>query len=155
MTVPVNSWPPLVIARNTPRAIRWRDFLLTLVMWMLFAIMLETEFKLFLGSHLNVFGLGEFDAKGNWPFFFEQLVPFLITAGILVYLLVATGVLTLRRRRRALLMPPPAPLDLATECRQARLDETSLLAARAARIVVVHIGSQGNVDLEGRRVVHH
>jgi hypothetical protein len=152
MTVPVNSWPPLVIARNTPRTIRWRDFLLTLVMWMLFAFMLDTEFKLFFGSYLQAFGLDEFDAKGNWPLFFEQLIPFLITAGVLVYLLVATGVLTLRRRRRALLLPPPAPLDLATEGRQAHLDETSLLAARAARIVVVHIGSQGSVELEIQRM---
>ncbi len=151
MTVPVNSWPPLVVARNAPRAIRWRDFLLTLAMWMLFAVMLETEFKLFLGSYLKAFGLGEFDAKGNWPLFLEQLMPFVITAGVLVYLLVATGVLTLRRRRRALLLPPPAPLDLATEGRQAHLDETSLLAARAARVVIVHIGSQGNVGLEIRR----
>jgi hypothetical protein len=131
--------------------VRWRDFLLTLAMWTLFAIMLETEFKLFLGSYLKAFGLGEFDGKGNWPLFLEQLMPFLVTAGVLVYLLVATGVLTLRRRRHALLLPPPAPLDLVIECQQAHLDETSLLAGRAARIVVVNIGSQGNVELKIQR----
>src|SRR5213079_136795 len=124
MTAPTLPWPPLIVARNMPRAIRLRDFLLTLLMWILFAIMLETEFKLFAGSYLKGFGFAEFDAEGNWPLFFERLTPFLFTTGVLVCLLTAAGILTLRRRRLALLRPPPAPLDFATECREAGLNET-------------------------------
>ena len=119
-------------------------------MWVLFAIMLETEFELFSGDHLGRLGFGDFDTEANWPIFFERLTPFLVTTGVLVYLLTA-GILTLRRRRLALLRPPPAPLDLETECREAGLNETTLLAARSARIIVVHIGSQGNVEIEIQR----
>jgi tetratricopeptide (TPR) repeat protein len=46
-------WPPLIVADHTPRWVRWRDFALTLMMWILFAIMLETEFELFVGPHLE------------------------------------------------------------------------------------------------------
>ena len=129
-----------------------RDFLLTLLMWIAVRDHARDRIQAFFRL-LFARGLvwASSTRKANWPLFFERLTPFLLTTGVLVYLLTAAGILTLRRRRLALLRPPPAPLDLATECREAGLNETTLLAARSARIVVVHIGSQGNVEIEIQR----
>src|SRR5262249_46377186 len=61
MSDAAKPWPPLIVAKHTPRWVRWRDFALTLMMWILFAIMLETEFELFAGGHLERWGFGDFD----------------------------------------------------------------------------------------------
>jgi hypothetical protein len=150
MTGANRPWPPLVIADHVPRLVRWRDFLLTLLMWIAFAIMLETEFELFFGDHLERLGLGNFDTEANWPIFFERLTPFLVTIVLLISLLVVASVLTLRRRRRALSLPSPDPLELVCEARRAGLDAPALTAARALRVAVVHIETDGTYRIEPR-----
>jgi hypothetical protein len=132
-------WPPLIVAEHTPRLIRWRDFLLTLLMWLLFAAMLETEFEMFFGHQLERWGLGDFDTEANWPTFFDRLMPFFETIVGLVWFLMLASVLTLRRRRRSLLLPAPAPLGLAEECRRSGMTETELTSGRALRIAIVHL----------------
>ena len=57
------TWPPLIVASTKPRWVWWRDFALTLAMWLVFAVMLETEFELFVGRYLEHLGLGDFDTK--------------------------------------------------------------------------------------------
>ena len=52
-------WPPLIVASTTPTWVKARDVVLTLVMWVLFAIMLRTEFDLFFGRYLARLGLGD------------------------------------------------------------------------------------------------
>jgi hypothetical protein len=136
-------WPPLIIADRVPRFIRWRDFLLTLLMWIAFAILLEKEFQLFFGDHLERLGLGDFNTEPNWPMFFQRLTPFLVTIALLVSLLGVASARTLRRRRRALLLPLPTPLGLAEECRRAGLDEQELTSARTSMSVIVHIDTDG------------
>ena len=37
-------WPPLIVAARPPRWMTSRDHLLTFIMWLLFAMMLETQF---------------------------------------------------------------------------------------------------------------
>jgi hypothetical protein len=148
MTDPDRRWPPLIVADRVPRFIRWRDFVLTLLMWIAFAILLEKEFELFFGHHLERLGFGDFDTEANWPMFFERLTPFLMTIALLVSLLGVASVRTLQRRRRALFLPLPAPLGLAEECRRAGLDERTLISARASRIVIVHIGADGEHRIE-------
>ena len=94
-------WPPLIVARHVSRIIKWRDILLTLMMWGFFAVLLDTEFELFLGNYLEQLGLGPFDTNANWPVFFARLMPFLLTAAILAGLLIIFGLRTLRRRSRS------------------------------------------------------
>jgi hypothetical protein len=150
MTTSKKPWPPLIIASEAPRWVRWRDFVLTLLMWLLLAVMLETEFELVVQHNLVRFGLGEYRTDPNWPEFFERLAPFLAASAILIAMLVVSGLFTRRRRRHALSLPLPPPLDLAAQARRAGLSEPELAAARELSIAVVHIGPDGRHRVEAR-----
>jgi hypothetical protein len=113
------------------------------MMWILFAVMLEREFELFVGPHLERWGLGDFDTEANWAVFFERLMPFIQVTMMLVGALALAGLITLYRRRRGLLLPPPPFLAIAYEARRAGMDETALAAARELRIAIVHIDDDG------------
>jgi hypothetical protein len=136
MSTPAKPWPPLIVAEHTPRWVKWRDFGLTLMMWILFAIMLETEFELFAGPHLERLGLGEFDTEANWEIFFGRLVPFIEIGMMLIGLLALASLITLWRRNRGLRLPPPPLLAVADEARRVGMDEAELAAARELRVVV-------------------
>ena len=69
------TWPPLIIATDKPRWVTWRDFALTLMMWIGFALMLETEFELFFGRYLEQLGLGDFQTEAHWDVFFQHPCP--------------------------------------------------------------------------------
>jgi poly-beta-1,6-N-acetyl-D-glucosamine biosynthesis protein PgaD len=145
-----SPWPPLIVARHVPRLVKWRDTLLTLMMWGFFAVLLDIEFELFLGHHLQL-GLGPFDTNAKWSVFFDRLIPFLLTAAILAGLLIIFSLRTLRRRSRALLLPQPAPLETADQAHRAGLDEAELIVARDQRIVIVHIDTNGRHRIEAPR----
>jgi hypothetical protein len=148
MSTAEQRWPPLIVANDVPRLIRWRDILLTLLMWIAFAVMLETEFEMFFGNHLERLGFGDFNTEPNWLIFFERLTPFLLTIALLISLLGVASIRTLQRRRRALLLPMPVPLELAEECRRAGLDAKQLTSARTSMIVIVHIDADGKHRIE-------
>jgi poly-beta-1,6-N-acetyl-D-glucosamine biosynthesis protein PgaD len=141
------SWPPLIIAKHVPRLVKWRDTLLTLMMWGFFAVLLDFEFELFLGHYLQP-GLSRFDANAKWSLFFERLMPFLSAAAMLAGLLIIFSLRTLRRHSRALLLPQPPPLATADQAHRAGLDEAELIAAREQRIVIVHIDTNGSHQIE-------
>ena len=151
MSRPSGRWPPLIVAERVPRSVQWRDFLLTSIAWALFAVLLDTEFKLFLGDLLEWLGLGAYGGKPDWALYFELLTPFLLMAAVLVGLLVLFSVRTLRRRSRARLLGQPAPLEAADQARRAGLDEAALIAARDRRIVIVHIDTDGTHRIETPR----
>ena len=140
---PSVTWPPLIVASEKPKWVQRRDFVLTVAAWLVFAVMLETEFELFFGHYLERLGLGDFDTNPNWPRFFERLRPYvyLIIAALVV--LAAAAVVTIRRYYRNLRQPPPPPLTAAEQARRAGMDEASLVAARARRNVVVHVEPDG------------
>jgi len=144
-------WPPLIVAERVPRSVKWRDALLTLAMWAFFAALLDIEFQLLFGPHLERLGFGPFDTNANWLLFFERLMPFVLTAAALGAMLVIISLRTLHRRRRALLLPQPAPLAAAEEARRAGLDEATLIAARERPIVIVHIDPDGRHRIETRQ----
>jgi hypothetical protein len=143
-------WPPIIVAKHEPRWVKWRDFFLTLMMWVVFAIMLETEFELFAGPHLERLGFGEFDSEGNWDVFFARLMPFLQIDMMLIGLLALASLITLWRRRRALLLPQPPLLSIADEARRTGMDEAELAAARDLRNVVVFIDEDGTHRVKPR-----
>jgi poly-beta-1,6-N-acetyl-D-glucosamine biosynthesis protein PgaD len=140
-------WPPLIVAKQVPRLVKWRDTLLTLMVWVFFAVLLDIEFELLLGHYLQP-GLSRFDTNAKWSLFFERLMPFLLTAAILAGLLIIFSLRTLRRRSRALLLPQPVPLEAADQARRAGLGEAELIVARDQRIVVVHIDTNGRHRIE-------
>jgi hypothetical protein len=141
-------WPPLVVAEHLPRVVRWRDAVITLLMWVFFALLLGAEFELFLGDHLELLGLGGNDTSPDWPEYFARLMPFLLTAAALAAVLVAFGMRTLRRGRTSFLLPQPPPLKAIAEARRAGLDEAALAAAREQRVVTVHIDAGGGYRID-------
>jgi hypothetical protein len=144
------AWPPLIVASEKPRWVYWRDFALTIAMWAIFAIMLESEFELFFGRYLARLGLGDFDTNANWPTFFLRLEPYIWLIIVLVALLAASTVATLRRIRRSLILDPPPPLQPAEEAARAGMDAAALLEARDMRNAVVHVERDGTHRVEAR-----
>ena len=136
-------WPPLIVADHTPRWVKWRDFILTLAMWILFAVMVENEFELFVGRLLEHWGFGDFDSEANWAEFFERLKPFIQITMVLIGVLALSSLVTLLRRRRGLSLPSPLPLAIADEARRAGMNEAVIAAARELQIAVVHIDEDG------------
>ena len=148
---PHDTWPPLIVAGERPNWMWWRDFALTLAMWLLFAVMLETEFELFFGRYLERLGWADLDTNANWPRFFDRLRPYLYVVIVLLAFLAASAVATIARYYRSLRLPPPPPLPAAAQARRARMDETDLLAARQLSNVVVHIAPDGTHRVEPRQ----
>jgi len=145
---PHDSWPPLIVAAETPTWIKWRDVGLTILMWILFGIMLETEFELVISRNLARLGFSYFYIDANWSEFFERLRPFVRTTVLLVVVLIVAGLLTLRRRRISLLIPPPPALEIAADARRAGIDASALAAARDLPVAVVHIDADGRHRIE-------
>jgi hypothetical protein len=143
-------WPPLIVATSTPAAIRWRDLLLTVVMWGLFFVVLESEFELYFGAYLEHWGFGDFDTDADWAEFFHLLLPYLEVSAVLIATLALVNALGVKRRRRSLSIEPPPPLTLAEEARRAGMGEAELAAARELRIAVVHIDADGKLGVEPR-----
>jgi poly-beta-1,6-N-acetyl-D-glucosamine biosynthesis protein PgaD len=148
---PPKVWPPLIVANTKPTWVRVRDVALTVLMWALFAIILETEFEMFFGRNLARLGLSDFDSEWRWLEFFRALRPFVEVAIVLVSLLVVASLLTLRRVARGRRLPQPAPLAAGDEARRVSLDEAELIAARELRVVVVHIEPNGKHRIEPRQ----
>ena len=147
---PHQSWPPLIVASEKPPWLWWRDMALTVAMWMVFAIMLETEFELFFGHYLERLGLGDFNTDANWGEFFRLLRPYIWLIVMLLAILAASTVATIHRVRRSLLLAPPPPLQPAEEAPQAGMDVAALEAARALRNMVVHVEPDGTHRVEPR-----
>jgi poly-beta-1,6-N-acetyl-D-glucosamine biosynthesis protein PgaD len=135
-------WPPLIVADQVPRLVRWRDASLTVLAWGAFALLLEKEFAPVLGA-LQALGVGDFGVKIDWLAYLQRLTPFLVAVAVLACLLVGFSLRTLRRRDRALTLPQPAALGAADEARRAGLSVAELAVARDQRIVVVHMDDEG------------
>jgi hypothetical protein len=147
---PHETWPPLIVASDKPRWVWWRDLALTFVMWLIFAVMLETEFELFFGRYLEQLGLADFDTSANWQRFFERLKPYVYLITALAALLVVAAVATIRRYFRARPLPLPASLPAADQARRAGMREIDLLAARELGNVVMHMAPDGTHRVESR-----
>jgi hypothetical protein len=150
--VPPKVWPPLIVASTKPSWVKVRDVALTVLMWALFVIMLETEFEMFFGRNLARLGLSDFDSDWKWLEFFHALRPFLEVALVLVTLLLVAGMFTLRRVARGRLLPQPAPLTVGEQAGRVGMTEAELIAARELRGVVVHIDADGKYRVEAHRV---
>ncbi len=149
-----DSWPPLIVAAETPTWIKWRDVGLTILMWVLFGIMLETEFELVIGRNLARLGFSEFYIDPNWSEFFARLRPYIRTTVVLIVVLIVAGLLTLRRRRISLLVPQPPALEISADAHRAGMDVSALAAARELPVVVVHIDADGRHRIEAGQSGH-
>jgi poly-beta-1,6-N-acetyl-D-glucosamine biosynthesis protein PgaD len=131
------SWPPLIDAAHLPRAVKWRDRVLTMLAWAALAVLLAEEFT-FVARTLQALGYDNGNVKPNWPARAERLIPYFAVAIVMAVLLIYFSVRTLQRRSRSLDLPQPAPLEAAVEAQRIGLDERALIAARNQPIVIVH-----------------
>lgn len=137
-------WPPLVVSADVPRLVKWRDLLITLLMWGFFIVLLDTEFELLFSRYLEWLGVIDADIDPHWTRYFRLLVPYLLAVAVVFAGLLLFGLRTLLRGQRALLLRQPDPLQIAEEARRSGLDETALIAARQRRIVTVQIDADGS-----------
>jgi poly-beta-1,6-N-acetyl-D-glucosamine biosynthesis protein PgaD len=143
-----HAWPPLIVADQVPRAVRWRDFLVTLLAWIAFVALLDEEFMLTLGA-IKALGLSDAEVQGDTSFQPARLVPYLLIAATLGGLLFLFSLRTLRRRARGLTLPAPEPLAIGEQARGVGLSEDALAAARRQRTVIVHNDDSG-LWIEGK-----
>jgi poly-beta-1,6-N-acetyl-D-glucosamine biosynthesis protein PgaD len=150
MSAPPVDVPPLIVADKVSRALKWRDAVLTLLMWGIIANLLAHELGL---VWVDSFALHGPDAAKDidWLHRLEGLSLFLIAAAVLSSILTLFGVRTARRRRRIRALPLPEPLATADQARRAGLEEAALLAAREHRIVTVHLEPDGRFRIEAPR----
>ncbi len=130
------TWPPLITDAARPHWILWRDRVLTLLVWLLFAA-LFIEQSIAFAERISLYRA---DPHGDWDFL---LRPFFITAGILVLWLVLSGMGTYRRALRHRQKPPPPPLALAEEAAHLGVTSDELLAARQEQVIAVTISPDG------------
>jgi hypothetical protein len=133
----------LIVAARVGRAVRWRDCLITLLIWLLVAILLVRELGVVVHDSVRWLIPG---ARIDWHGRLRELFPFLVPVAALAGLLALFGRATVRRR--TLLPPPPPPLEIADEARRAGLDETVLAEARTRRITTVTVGPDGRLHIE-------
>lgn len=126
-------WPPLIRA-ELPAWMKWRDALLTLMMWVLFAWLLQRQIRLVSRT---------VEGRSDTVDFLTLLAPYAGVAVVLIGGLAVAATLTERRRQRALMLRPPAPLALAVQARRAGIDDASLTAGRDMRIAIVHVDGEG------------
>ena len=145
---PLTVWPPLITSASQPAWMPWRDRALTLLMWIVFAVLLETEAELTVAHGIALFRGGESSVPPNWDEFVAALTPFVkVIAGLFVWL-AAFGLVTMRRRRRTALLPQPMPLEDALEAGRGGMDVAGLHAARLLHLSVVHIDGAGHYRVE-------
>jgi hypothetical protein len=140
-------WPPLITVAVRPAWVVWRDRGLTVLMWFMFAVLLQSEFQ-FLVDRVAAFTLEEETPDPQWRYFWHMLWPFLRISALLVVGLFVAGLMSLARGRRARRLPPPAPLPLPDEADAKGLDAMSLLRARTLKRCVVAIGDDGRYRIE-------
>jgi hypothetical protein len=142
------TWPPLVTGARLPRAVVWRDVALTLLVWVLLALLCR-NFLLLVADEFRV-ATGrdrvgpEFDLLALW----QRLSGYVVVVGVLLGVLSFAGLATLRRLRRLRARPLPVPLPPAAEAARHGVALGDLEAWRALRVAVVHVDGQGRMRAE-------
>ncbi len=147
---PPQGWPPLITAAGQPPWMLWRDRALTMLMWIVFAIILETEAELTIAHVIAIIKGVEPEIPANWDQFMNSLFPFTLVIIALVSWLVFFGLLTMRRRLRTMLLPQPPPLAFALEAQRAGMEAPSLAEARRLDLAVAHLDAAGHYRIEPR-----
>jgi hypothetical protein len=136
-----NAWPPLIDDAVRPPWMLWRDRFLTVLVWLLFAILFIQQWLVFqerLRTYLTT-------ADAEWDF---TLKPFFTVIGVMLSWLGLSAIGTYRRAMRARNRPEPPPLALAREAAHFGVTPTELSAARQGQIIAVAIEAGGRFRFE-------
>ncbi|MBS7790360.1 hypothetical protein KTR66_10150 [Roseococcus sp. SDR] len=142
---PITPWPPLITAAAQPRWMVWRDWLLTLSMWLLLALLcrhalltLSAEILLLLGLRDEIPPL---DFREHW----RRMQPYWVAVGLLMLWLILWGSVWVLRRRLTRPAPMPRPLDTATEALRHEASAEALLTWRELPVAIVHVEHGGRM----------
>ncbi len=145
---PITPWPPLITSAIQPRWMVWRDWLLTLSMWLLLALLcrhalltLGAEIMLLLGLRDT---LPPLDFREHW----RRMQPYWAMVGLLLFWLLLWGSVWVLRRRLTKPAPMPQPLDTKTEALRHEAAPEALLAWRELPVAIVHVERGGCMRAE-------
>lgn len=150
MTDPHAHWPPIITSAARPRAILWRDIILTLMMWAVLLLILYTELDLIWNGFHVLRGKPGIEIDPQLAQFWRRLRPLLWLMAALVAMLAIATVISRDRRNRAILQSPPPPLAESAIAVRAGISEAELAAGREHRIAVVHVDDDGRLRIEQR-----
>ena len=137
MTDPFADWPPIIRSARRPKAIFWRDLLLTSLMWGLLFLILYTELAFAFASLEVLLGRSDAEIDAELALFFRRMRPLMWVAGGLIAMLSVATLFSRRRRRRALSSPQPSALPDSETAAIAGLSESALAQARKLKVATV------------------
>lgn len=149
-TSAAKDWPPLITTAVRPAWVIWRDRALTVLMWSMFGLLLQSEFQ-FLADRVYAFTDFEETPDPHWRYFWQLLWPFMRVSAWLILGLFVAGLLSLFRGRRARRLPQPPRLSLTDEADAKGLSDDALREARLRKIAIVHIGDDGRYRIDAAR----
>jgi poly-beta-1,6-N-acetyl-D-glucosamine biosynthesis protein PgaD len=141
------DWPPIITNARRPRAIVWRDRILTLAMWLLLLFMIRRGISGLWDETLELFGRVARGPGIDWEQLWDELSRYLAAAAVLCVWLLAWGLVSRRRQRQLAGTTPPTPLSLAEHAHDAGCSEADLADWRALRTMVVHIDENDRITV--------
>lgn len=141
----LRAWPPIIQDAHVPRAVVWRDRLLTCGMWLLLLFLMRHGFLLIWDELIELFGHARSGPPANWHDWWLRLKPYFITAAALACWLFGWGIVSLQRIKRHIGKPQPPALSLAEEASRIGCLETELDLWRSAKVATVHIEADGHI----------
>jgi poly-beta-1,6-N-acetyl-D-glucosamine biosynthesis protein PgaD len=144
---PPSDWPPIITDARRPRAIVWRDRILTIAMWLLLLFLMRRGLAGLWDETLELFGRVARGPGIDWEQLWEGLSNYLFVAGLLCLWLLGWGFASRRRQERLAGTAAPPPLSLADHARDAGCSEADLTAWRALRIMTVHIDENDRISV--------
>jgi poly-beta-1,6-N-acetyl-D-glucosamine biosynthesis protein PgaD len=142
---PPSAWPPIISDARRPRAVVWRDRILTMAMWLLLLLLMRRGLYGLWDETLELFGRVQSGPGIDWEQLWQSLSRYLTVAGLLCLWLLGWGLASRWRQQRLAGTTAPPPLSLADHARDAGCSEADLVAWRSLRIMVVTIDESDRI----------
>lgn len=142
---PFEGWPPVISSAAVPRAVKLRDLLLTILMWLILLLILARELHIAWVAWEVARGRSDAEVDLALAEFLEKLRPLMLLVGGLVAVLAIATIVSGKRRARAVSARQPEPLPEAALADRAGLSPQALEAARAHPVAIVHRTPEGAI----------
>jgi hypothetical protein len=144
---PFEGWPPVISSAEVPRAVKLRDLMLTILMWLLLLLILAREIHVAWVAWEVARGRSDAALDLALAEFLEKLRPLMFLVSGLVVALAAATIVSRNRRDRAVSARQPDPLAEAVLAQRAGLSLHALEAARIHRVAIVHRTPAGGISV--------
>lgn len=144
---PFAGWPPVIDSASIPRAVKLRDLVLTLMMWVVMLLIVATEIEAAWEAFEVLRGRSDAQINAELAEFARKMRPLMVLVAVLVAGLSAATFRSWKRRERALNASQPDPLDPAILAERAGLLLSDIEYARTHRIATVHRRAANTVSV--------